>query len=576
MTESRTQATQALIGEGAPYEVIEGVIRGVPTRIWKLAPTDLQAVFRATSAHADKDYLVFEDERFTYGQIHRLVDEMIMVLSDHGVRRGDRVVLAMRNYPEWVVTFWAALVMGAIIVPLNAWWTGPELEYGMIDSGAKIAVVDHERLLRLADHVAQIESANGPVEFITVRTATEEIPTALGSKVLRFEERSLEGRSVPPDPSLDSDDDAAIFYTSGTTGRPKGAILTHRNIVSCLMNSLFSAARRNRMSGSSPEPSSPRYPTAALLSVPLFHATGSFATLIPNSVVGGKIVLMYRWNPERALELIERERVTSFGGVPTMVWQVINSPDLARRDTSSVAAISYGGAPAAPELVRKIRQHFPTSTPTNGYGMTETSAIASLNVGDDYVRKPDSAGPPMPVVEAKVVDERGIERAVGETGELWLKGPTVIRGYWNRPDATASTFTDGWLHTGDLAYLDDEGFIFIVDRAKDMLIRGGENVYSVEIEAALFEHPDVLDACVVGIPDMVLGEEVAAIIQLRPGSELDAASIRHHVATRLAAFKVPRYVLFRDDPLPRNAAGKLLKRQIKDAVIEHEIEQAEP
>ncbi|MGC8481815.1 MAG: class I adenylate-forming enzyme family protein, partial [Acidimicrobiales bacterium] len=194
----------------------------------------------------------------------------------------------------------------------------------------------------------------------------------------------------------------------------------------------------------------------------------------------------------------------------------------------------------------------------------------------DYVRKPDSAGPPMPVVEAKVVDEHGVERAVGETGELWLKGPTVIRGYWNRPDATASTFTDGWLHTGDLAYLDDEGFIFIVDRAKDMLIRGGENVYSVEIEAALFEHPDVLDACVVGIPDMVLGEEVAAIIQLRPGSDLDAASIRHHVAGRLAAFKVPRYVLFRDEPLPRNAAGKLLKRQIKDAVIEQEIEQTEP
>jgi long-chain acyl-CoA synthetase len=575
MTESRTQATQALIAEGAPFEVTEGVIRGIPTKMWKLAPSDLQAVFRATATHADKDYLVFEDERFTYRDIHRLVDEMIALLRHYGVDRGDRVVLAMRNYPEWVVTFWATLVMGAIIVPLNAWWTGPELEYGVIDSGAKIAVVDRERLSRLADHVDQIEHENGELQFITVRVAKEEIPANLADHVIRFEARPELGDQTPSDPPIEPDDDAAIFYTSGTTGKPKGAILTHRNIVSCLMNSLFSAARRNRMANSPHEPTSPKYPTAALLSVPLFHATGSFATLIPNSVVGGKIVLMYRWNPERALELIERERVTSFGGVPTMVWQVINSPDLATRDTSSVAAISYGGAPAAPELVRKIRQHFPTSTPTNGYGMTETSAIASLNVGDDYVRKPDSAGPPMPVVEARVVDERGEARGVGETGELWLKGPTVIRGYWNRPDATAATFTDGWLHTGDLAYLDDEGFIFIVDRAKDMLIRGGENVYSVEIEAALFEHPDVLDACVVGIPDMVLGEEVAAIIQLRPGANLDEDEVRHHVAERLAAFKVPRYVLFRDEPLPRNAAGKLLKRQIKDAVIEHEIEQPE-
>jgi long-chain acyl-CoA synthetase len=311
-----------------------------------------------------------------------------------------------------------------------------------------------------------------------------------------------------------------------------------------------------------------------LLSVPLFHATGCFATLIPNSVAGSKIVLMYKWDPGKALEIIEQERVTTFGGVPAMVWQVINHPDFHSYDTSSVQGIGYGGAPSAPELVRKIKEYFPTSAPTNGYGLTETAAIVTLNVGDDYVRKPDSAGPPMPVMELRIVDPLGLDLPRGEVGELWIKGPTVIKGYWKKEKETQQTFENGWLKTGDIAYLDDENFLHIVDRSKDVVIRGGENVYSVEVEAAIFEHPGVADVAVVGLPDQVLGEEVCAVIQPKPNFSLTQSEIQEHVAKRLARFKVPKYVYFTDKDLPRNAAGKVLKRELRDEAHRYIIETA--
>jgi long-chain acyl-CoA synthetase len=281
---------------------------------------------------------------------------------------------------------------------------------------------------------------------------------------------------------------------------------------------------------------------------------------------GNKLVLMHKWNPERALELIERERVTNFGGVPSMVWQVLQSPDFAKRDISSVQGIGYGGAPAPPELVRKIAEMFPGKLPSNGYGLTETSSLSTSNSGVDYQLRPDSVGVPVAVVDVKVVDDEGTDLGRNATGELWIKGPNVVVGYWNKPEATEASFTDGWLHTGDVARIDDEGFVFIVDRAKDMIIRGGENVYCSEVESALFEHEAVLDAAVIGIPDLVLGEEVGAVIQLKPGASATAEELQAHVRERLAAFKVPVQVWFRDDDLPRNPAGKILKRELREAV----------
>jgi long-chain acyl-CoA synthetase len=302
--------------------------------------------------------------------------------------------------------------------------------------------------------------------------------------------------------------------------------------------------------------------------VPLFHATGCHAVLVTNTAAGSKLVLMHHFDPQGALELIERERVTIFGGVPTTVMRILDAPDLARRDVSSVRSVSYGGAPAPPGLVRRIRLAFSTGEPGNGYGLTETSAATAMNTGDDYVRKPDSVGPALPVADIAIVpdgfagsDPPPLRPDV--VGELWVKGPHVVRGYWNRPDDTAQAFTRGWFHTGDVARIDEEGFIYIVDRLKDVIIRGGENVYSVEVEDALFDHPAVAECAVIGVPHPTLGEEVGAVVVLRPGHKVTTDELADHVRRRLAGFNVPTHIWFRTRPLPRNPAGKVLKRALR-------------
>ncbi|HEX2848987.1 MAG TPA: class I adenylate-forming enzyme family protein [Acidimicrobiales bacterium] len=565
MTISIEEAHRVLTAPGQLFEMEEIEIRGVPTRVWKNAPPSLRSILERTGQYADRGYIVYEDERMTYGdhlaQVATLAHHLV---DDFGVVKGDRVAIAMRNFPEWPVAFWAAAAVGAVVVPLNAWWTGPELEYGLSDSGAKVLVADGERLDRLKDHFADLPGlttiavrGDGPLQW------TDVVAPGTGAAA---------GTSLP-DVAIDPEDDATIFYTSGTTGRPKGALGTQRNICTNLISLIFAGARsRLRSEGDPlappppPAPADPGAPACNLLSVPFFHATGCHSVLVANTFGGNKLVLMYKWNPERALELIERERVTSFGGVPTMVWQVLQSPDFEKRDTSSIQGIGYGGAPAPPELVKKIEEMFPGRLPSNGYGLTETSSLSTSNSGVDYLRRPESVGVPVAVVDVKVVDEAGGELPAGETGELWIKGPNVVKGYWNKPDATAQTFTDGWLHTGDVARVDDEGFVYLVDRAKDMIIRGGENVYSSEIEAALFEHPAVMDAAVVGVPHPVLGEEVGAVIQLKPGATATAEELQAHVRARLAGFKVPSHVYFSDDDLPRNPAGKVLKRELRQSL----------
>ncbi len=345
----------------------------------------------------------------------------------------------------------------------------------------------------------------------------------------------MDEAASPPDITIDPEDDATIFYTSGTTGRPKGAVGTHRNMVTNLM-SLFFINTRGSMRFGSPalEATGDKTQPAFLLSVPLFHATGCHSVMVSNVAAGGKIVMMHHFDPERALELIERERIGTFGGVPAMVMQVLDSPNFSKFDTSSIRGVSYGGAPAPPDLVRRIREAWPVGQPSNGYGLTETSSVTSMNTGGDYVARPESVGPPVPVCDVAVVPEDfggdepddTLPRGPDVRGELWIKGPNVVRGYWNRPEETAKTFSRGWLHTGDVARLDEDNFIYIVDRAKDMIIRGGENVYSVQVEAALFEHPAVADCAVIGVPDPTLGEEVGAVVVLRPGRQGDGGRAR--------------------------------------------------
>ena len=547
-------AVAALTAPDAPFAMEEKVIRGIPTRVWKHAPPSLRAVFEASRAQGELPFLVYEDERLSYAEHYRRVAALAEALAGRfGIKKGDRVAIAMRNFPEWSLSFWAAAAIGAIVVPLNAWMTGPELHYCLADSGARLLVADAERAERLLPHLASL-----PLEAVLVARATRALPEGLR----RFEEVAGEEGALP-EIAIDPEDDATIFYTSGTTGKPKGALGTHRNICSNLISMGYARARTLLRRGE-PLPAPGTAPkSATLLSVPFFHVTGCHSVLCASLHGGNKLVLMHRWDPERAMQLIERERINSFGGVPSMAWQVLEHPAFTRYDLSSIESIGYGGAPAAPELVARLKEKFPKAMPGNGYGLTETSSVTSQNAAEDYQRKPDSAGLIVPVCDVRVVDAAGRDVAPGGIGELRVKGPNVVKGYWSKPEATAASFGEGWLHTGDLVRIDAEGFLYILDRVKDMLIRGGENVYCVEVEDALYSHPAVMDAAVIGIPHRVLGEEVGAVVQVTPGAELSEAALQRHVAERLAAFKVPVRIVLRDAPLPRNANGKILKRELR-------------
>jgi long-chain acyl-CoA synthetase len=566
---TRDEAEAELTAPGAPFEVGEREIRGVLTRVWKQSPATLPEILAASRGYGQRDFTVYEDERVTFAQHFGAAAHLAGALvGEHGIRPGDRVALAMRNFPEWPVAFWAAAAAGAVVVPLNAWWTGEELAYGLTDSGSRVLICDLEREDRLAGHWGGLPDLKATV---VVEREGEASPAGAPGRIA-WTDAVPDPDSIPADISLptvaiDPEDDATIFYTSGTTGRPKGALGTHRNICTNPWSLFFVAARASLMTAADGGEAADPGPNVLLLSVPLFHATGCHSILLGNTLAGGTLVMMRRWDAGRALELIERERVTTFGGVPAMVMQALDHPDFGRRDTSSVRSVSYGGAPAPPDLVRRITEHFPSGTPANGYGLTETSSLSTMNSGADYVAHPDSVGRPVPVVEVKVVDPLGEDLTTGRPGELWIKGPNVVKGYWNRPEATAEAFTDGWLHTGDVARIDDEGFVYIVDRAKDMLIRGGENIYSVEIEAVLHDHPAVADAAVIGIPHQVLGEEVGAVVQIRPGFTVSETQLQEHVGRHLAAFKVPVRIWFVHQPLPRNPAVKILKRQLRDELL---------
>lgn len=558
------QAHALLMQPGTPFEMTEIVIRGVPTRVWKNAPPTLREVFLGGRLHGEKTFLVYENERATFEAFARAAITLSHALIADGVVKGDRVAIAMRNVPEWPVAFFAAILVGAIATPLNAWWTTPELEYGLQDSGAKVAIVDAERYARIAECVPRCPALQSiyvsRAESLEVSDKLRRLEDIIGATGgwQQLPDRPLPGVSLAPE------DDATIFYTSGTTGAPKGALGTHRNSVCTIVASGFSPQRNFLRRGEPiPKPEDRLTQRANLLSIPFFHTTGCQAVMCPALYAGSKIVSMHHWDTERAMALIERERVTQAGGVPTIAWQIIEHPARAKYDLSSLEAMAYGGAPAAPELVTRIKQTFPTAIPGNGWGMTETSATFTHFGAEDYQTRPDSCGFPLPVCDLKIVDANGDEVPVGEVGEVWGKGPNVVKGYWQKPEATAETFVDGWVKTGDLGRRDAEGFLYIVDRKKDMLIRGGENIYCIEVEDALCAHPAIMDAAVIGRPHKVLGEEPVAAVTLKPEHDATADELRAFVGKRLAAFKVPVRIVLLRETLPRNANGKIMKKQLR-------------
>ena len=563
---SLDQAHAALTAAGSPFEMDTLVIGGRPMRVWKNAPPTLREVFLAGRAHGARDFLVYRDERVSYEAFSRASVALAHALITAGLRKGDRVAIAMRNLPQWPVALFGTLLAGGIGTLLNAWWTGPELEYGLTDSGARFAFLDAERLARLRPHLA----ACVDLERIWVAgegAAAADESTSILSLAGLIGESSQWGALAAlamPEVALAPEDGATLLYTSGTTGRPKGALHTHRNANCAVMAGPFAALRNFLRRGEplpQPDPDAPQRCT--LMSIPLFHTTGCHAVLCPTIANGAKLVLMHRWDPLTAMQLIEAERVTSAGGVPTIAWQLIEHPERERFDLSSLESVAYGGAPAASELVRRIKEVFPKSAPGIGWGMTETTSTFTGHSGEDYQNRPDSSGPCLPVCDARIIDDNGLELPVGAVGELCVSGPNVVSGYWGKPEATAQTFVDGWLRTGDLARIDDEGFVYIIDRKKDMLIRGGENIYCIEVENALFEHPAVMDAGVIGLAHRTLGEEPAAVVTLKQGMAASEQELRAFVALRLASFKVPVRIAFSVETLPRNANGKIMKPLLK-------------
>ncbi|MGY6501260.1 MAG: class I adenylate-forming enzyme family protein [Acidimicrobiales bacterium] len=552
------EANAAVCGEDGPFAFHEEVIRGVPTKVFNTAPPLVKNLFDLARLRGDATYIVYEDEQYTFDEVMARADAIgSLLVNTYGITKGDRVAIAMRNYPEWIFSFVAITSIGAVAVPLNAWWTGEELNFGLEDSGSKVLIADQERVERLTPFL-------GSLDLKVVGVRLDDAPDGID----RYEDVLPLGDPLP-EVEIDTDDDATILYTSGTTGKPKGAVSTNRAVVSAMLAfACRGAIDRARAGDDAPQkdPDAIEYPPCSILTVPLFHVTGCVPVMMGSFLSGSKLVIMYKWDPLRALQLVERERVTQFVGVPTMSWDMLEHPDFAEYDTSSLKSVGGGGAPAPPELVKRIEGNFKSGRPTIGYGMTETNAYGPGNSGDDYVSHPTSTGRVVPVIDLRVTDPDGNVLPTGEVGEIWFKGPHLIRGYWNRPEETAETIVDGWLRSGDIGRIDDEGFVYVVDRAKDMVLRGGENVYCAEVEAAIYEHPDVHEAAVFGLPHERLGEEVAAAVMAKPGRTIDPDTLREFLSAHLTGFKIPSKVFVHDEPLPRNAAGKILKRELRDSI----------
>jgi long-chain acyl-CoA synthetase len=559
------EAVAALTAPGQPFETARRVIDGIEQTVFVNAPPSLRELFATCRARGDATFLVYEDERWGFDRFVAEVDALAATLvTEFGVAPGDRVAIAMRNLPEWVVSFGAAVSIGAVSVSLNGWWTADELDYGLEDSASKVLLADPERAERTAASCARRGIALVVARSGSGATGNGAVPEGAH----RWDDVVGAARAAGapmPDVDVAPEMDATILYTSGTTGRPKGAVSTHRAILQSLMAfGCRAAVARVRNPAEAAEAAT--QPPVFILIVPLFHVTGCVPVMLSCVASGLKLVIMRKWDPGLALEHIEREQVTNFVGVPTQSWDLLEHPRFADYDTSSLTSVGGGGAPAPPELVRRVEANFSRGRPSIGYGMTETNAYGPQNAGDDYVARPTSTGRAVPILEISVRRPDGREAAVGESGEICFKGPHLIRGYWNRPEATAETIVDGWLRSGDLGHVDDDGFVYVEDRVKDMVLRAGENVYCAEVEAAIYEHPAVHEAAVFGVPHERLGEEVAAAVVPRAGASVDVDELRGFLAERIAGFKVPSRWLVTTEPLPRNAAGKFLKQTLRDEV----------
>ena len=549
----------AITAPGGPLGVGTADLRGTSLPVFGAAPPSLREFFATFfAANAAKEFLVFGEERLSFAEVHARGRAFAAMLQHrHGVAKGDRVAIAMRNYPDWIIAFIGVIELGAIAIPMNAWWTAEEIDYGLKDSGARLAIADEERARRIA-------SIAGGVTVLTVRTSAD---VAAGLGFLRTEDELLAApKTLWFNPEIAPEDDATIMYTSGSTGSPKGAVSTHRAIVSGAMNYLVAGLALLSLSQASGAPQPEQQ--VMLLNVPLFHITGSVPVMLVSIAIGRKMVIMHKWDAGEALRLIEKERCTYFVGVPTMSLELMQHPDHAKYDLSSLVDIASGGAPRPPEHVERLARTFAGKNPVQGYGLTETNGVGAGNFRDNYRAKPASTGrASAPLMELRIDDGAngdggpvGPGLPTGTVGEVCLRSACNCRGYWNKPDATLAAFPgDGWFRSGDLGYLDEDGYLFIVDRKKDIIIRGGENISCQEVESAIYAHPAVAEASVFGLPDERLGEIVGAVVFPNPGDALEPDALLDFVRRDMAAFKVPARLWISAEPLPKLGSGKIDK-----------------
>ncbi|MEO7854633.1 MAG: class I adenylate-forming enzyme family protein [Rubrivivax sp.] len=545
---SRVQAILEVTAAGQPHELVDAQIQGRQLRIFKNAPPSLRALYEATAS--DLPFLVYGDERWTFAQAWGASARIAQVLVQHcGVQHGDRVAIAMRNYPEWVLAFTAVTSIGAIAVAMNAHWQADEMAYALDDSGAKVVIADQERLDRLAEC--------SPMPGLAV-LAVRANRLVAGARALADLSAAL-GDVAMPAVDVSPDDLALMLYTSGSTGHPKGVPSTHRNILSALLSWELDRLIVARVAGL--EAAAPAAQGGTLLAVPLFHATGLLASYLASYREQRRMVCMYRWDAEVAAELVERERLTSVSGPAAVTGDLVRIAQAKRHDLRSLLVVGGGGAPRAPEQVRQIKATLANAMPNIGWGMTETNAIGAGIGGEDYLAHPASSGRCSQVLQLKVVDEEGDELPSSQRGELLVRGTSVFNGYWNNPQADADAFVGDWFRTGDVATIDDEGYLYIVDRIKDLIIRGGENIGCGQVESALLSHPQVHEAAVFSVPDERLGEEVGAAIYA--DATLDVEALRQYLTEHLAKFEVPRYIVRSSQPLSRTPSGKIFKREIR-------------
>ena len=518
------------------------------------APPSLAHYFAHFCAtHGQAEFLVDGDVRLTFAQTYAAARHAAEgLIAVHGVQRGDRVGIAARNSANWIVAYMAVLMAGGVAVLLNGWWQGGELAYGIDLVGCKLLLADKGRADRLTGHahgarVVLFGHDCGPEQGLASLIGE----TPAGSVAL---------------PELSGDDPATVLFTSGSTGSSKGAWSTHRAVVQGTFNYIAQTVMvLGIMTERGEAPPAGSQPVA-LVNVPLFHVTGEVPVLLQSFAIARKLVIMPKWDAVRAMELIERERVTYFVGVPLMSFELATHPDRAKYDLSSCVTFAAGGAPRPVEHVDRIRRELPHAYPVLGYGLTETNGIGCGNFNENYIAKPGSTGAPSrPLVDMAILDDDGNALPAEAIGEVAIRSVANFAGYWDNPEATAAAIMpDGYFRTGDLGYLDADGYLFIVDRKKDIIIRGGENISCIEVESAIYAHPDVAEASVFGLPDPLYGEVPAAVVLAKPGTALDPAALRAFLAEAIAPFKVPVQIWQVDEALPRLGTEKVDKRALRE------------